>query len=199
MLELRLNANERCIHYFFETDSNSSSSLNGLYRALIKQLITQFDCSTLTLPKNCSTAVKSVFKLHGIPPDTEDLLGLLKLLIDSFPPSLYLIDGFDDLDELQIQDMFSALRGIFSDQNLHHSKLVLVSREILGRGIDVEHQTTGLLQVHTIRLTLSLLRRDIGTFVEAQVNEQQLRRKITENESLIKDIKKSLKANSEKM
>lgn len=159
----------------------------------------QYDSSIVGMPIDCSIAIKSVFGSSGVPPATEDLVDLLKLLIDAYPPSLYLIDGFDDLNELQIQDMFGALRRIFAANTQHGSKLVLISREILGRGINVEDQLTGLSQIYSVRLELFHLQADIDKFVEAQVKEQQLRRVITKDESLIKDIKKSLKANSDKM
>lgn len=194
MQELFFDTPRFCIHYFFETGTSSSSALDELMRAIIKQMILS------GIPLNrFSTAINEAFKPERLPPPTEELVDLVKLLIDHFPPSVYIIDGFDGLDELQLQDMFSALRRVFDDNNSHGSKLVLVSREVLGRGIDVNHQLTGLSQVYTIRLTLAHLSNDIARFVEAQVNEQQIRRIITRNEKLLKDIKKKLKANSEKM
>lgn len=199
MQELRLNAHRTCVHYFFETGRNSPSALNELLRALIKQLVATDDDTMLPLPSGQFTALRDVIRINGLPPSIEELTTLLKVLIDSRPPTLYLIDGFDDLDESQLLDMFGVLRRIFADQNPHGSKLALFSRETLGRGIDIERQLVKISQVQSLRLSVADLSKDIAKFVEAQVNEQQLRRAITQNEALVEDVKKNLISHSERM
>lgn len=153
----------------------------------------------LTPPPRISKALDDSLRLNIIPPSTEELIRLLKTLVDFSPPMLYLIDGFDDLDESRLLDMFGVLRLIFADGNPHGSKLALFSRETLGRGIDIQRQLNGITQMHPIRLTLAQLSKDIVQYVEAQVNEQQIRRIITADETLIEDVKRKLITHSEKM
>lgn len=198
MLELRLNAHRSCIHYFIEAGTNSRSALDDLLRAMIKQLVVSHDQTILAFPPEILKALR-IFKVSGFPPPTDDLVRLLKMLVDYSPPSMYLIDGLDDLDETQLLDMFDMLRRIFAEHNSHGSKLALFSRETLGRGIDIERQLTGLSQVHVLRLTLAHLSKDIARFVEAEVNRQQIRRLITTNEALVNEVKKKLIAHSGKM
>lgn len=199
MQELRLNAHRICVHYFFETGYKSKSALDDLLRALIRQLVSSHDDTMLLLPSGQSTALRNVFRPSRLPPSNEEISTLLKELIDSYPPTLYLIDGFVDLDDSQLLDMFSILRRIFGDQNRHGSKLALFSREILGRGINIRRQLNGISQVHSVRLEMADPSEDIAQFVEAQMNEHQTRRIITENENLITEVKRTLISHTKKM
>lgn len=170
-----------------------------MLRALIKQLLLSSQRASIALPSRVPRALHDMFEARKVLPTTNELTNLLKEMVDVFPRTLYLIDGFDDLDELQIQDFFAILRRLFIAGSPHGSKLALFSRESLGRGLDISEQLAPLPAKKGIRLSLEHLSPDIDKFVDVQVDAQHLRRRITSNEDLVMEIKQKLKENSDKM
>lgn len=199
MREIDLGPTDACIHYFFETGHTTTRSLEDMLRAMIKQLLLSSQRASIALSSKVHQALHDMFDARKVLPTTDELTALLKEMIDVFPRTLYLIDGFDDLDEPQIQDLFAILRKIFVPGNPHGSKLALFARESLGRGLGIDKQLAPIPATEGIRLNLKHLSLDIAKFVDVQVDDQQLRRRITNNESLVLEIKEKLKENSEKM
>jgi len=197
--ELRSRSIRICVHYFFDSGKAGPKSLDNLLRALIKQLILSRDKALQPIESETQAEIRTMFQVQAIPPSTDMLKFILHKLMDETPGVFYLVDGFDDMAEPQIQSFFVLLRTIFRNGNSHGSKLAIFSRETLGRGIDVQKQLSVLEKVSQIRLSLQLLSGDISRFVEALVDEQQLMRKITDDESLLAEIKSKLKANGDKM
>jgi len=199
MREIDLGPTDACIHFFFETGHTTARSLDDMLRAMIKQLLLSSQKASIALSSQVHQALHDMFDARKVLPTTDELTTLLKEMVDIFPRTLYLIDGFDDLNESQIQDLFAVLRRIFATGNPHGSKLALFSRESLGRGLDIGEQLAPVPAKEGIRLNLKHLTSDIAKFVDEQVHAQQLRRRITNNESLILEIKEKLKENSDKM
>ena len=199
MREIDLGPTDDCIHYFFETGHSTARSLDDMLCAMIKQMLLSCQRQSVALPSKVSQALRDIFEARKVLLTTDGLTTLFKAMVDVFPRTVYLIDGFDDLEERQIQDLFAVLRKVFVSGNPHGSKLALFSRESLGRGIDIGEQLAPLPTKEGIRLSLKHLSPDIAKFVDAEVDAQQLRRRITRNENLVMEIKEKLKGNSDKM
>lgn len=196
--QLNLPPGYGCVHYFFDTGFASASSLDDLLRAFLKQLLSMRTI-TNALPHQLDQEIQDAFRKQVLPLSTSQLVLVLRKVIDLSPQMLYLIDGFDDMEESQIQGLFAFLRTTFACDNPHYSKLALFSREVLGRGIEASKSLRTIENMFEIRFSLSHLSDDIAKFVEAQVEEQQLSRTITEDATLIADIKQKLKENGDKM
>lgn len=197
--ELQLDSTRTCFHYFFDANKTSPDPLSAMLRALIKQVLELLTKQVNTLPKEIETELFDMFNGTRAPPSIDNLASLLLKLINKVPRALYLMDGFDHLNEVQIQKFFSVLRTVFGELNSHGSKIALFSRETLGKGIDIEKQLSTLTRIHILRLTLDHLSADIERYVEAQVNEQELKRTLSTNTALVSEIKAKLKAHSDKM
>ncbi|KAK5952743.1 hypothetical protein OHC33_006336 [Knufia fluminis] len=197
--ELRSAKLQACIHYFVDSGKTGPKSLDSMLRGIIKQLILCHDEAMSPMSPALQAEVRATFQSNSLPPTVDGLKTLVQKMADETPGVLYLIDGFDEMAEQQIQQLFVALRNIFRDSASHGSKLIIFSRETLGKGISVRKQLSVLAQVFYIRLSLKQLSGDISRFVEALVDEKQLMRNITEDENLLLDIKSKLKAHGDKM
>lgn len=197
--ELNLSGNRICFHYFFDVQKKSTSPLSDMLRAFIKQIYMSCKRGFSVLPAELETALYDTFKPRTQLPSIDDLTFHLNKLLSTTPKALYLIDGYDDLDEIQMQKFFIVLRATFSKHNSHGSKLALFSRETLGKGIDIDKQLSVLPAVNILRLRLEHLRSDISKYVEAQVTDQELKKTISMNKNLVEEIKIKLKEHSDKM
>lgn len=167
-------------------------------RAMIKQLLSA-NFATVCFSSSLQNEIYDIFAQKGHRPSTDQLATVLQQLIDLAPQSVYLIDGFDDMDEYLIQKLFGILRMFFRPQNPHGSKLALFAREVLGRGIEISNALQTIPHVFRIRLDLKQLAGDIAAFVDAEVDRYRMDKTITTNDDLIREIKQKLKDNGEKM
>ncbi len=117
--EIDLGPTNACIHFFFETGYTTAMSLDDILRAMIKQLLLSSKRASTALFSQVDQALHDMFEARKVLPTTNELTTLLKEMVDIFPRTLYLIDGFDDLNESQIQDLFTVLCRIFATGNPH--------------------------------------------------------------------------------
>lgn len=187
-----------CIHYFFDESLGSEISLNACLRALLKQLVSP-DSAESRLPVSLYDELKRAFSDISQPPTNEKLTSLLGNALRESQNTIVVIDGFDCLEEAQILDFFAMVRELLRTCSSCQCKLALFCRNHLGRGIYANLQLQSLRCVHGIHIRLHHVEQDIRKFVEQSVANNQLRRQITHDESLIDEIKTTLISHSGKM
>lgn len=131
-----------------------------------------------------------------IPAASGDLKAIFRELVRLVSRTYYVIDGLDYLNDEDIIKALSLLRELLETCEQHHSKVILFSRRVLGRGINVEKQLPGIL---TLELELKFLEHDITVFVNTEIDERLRDREITTNVEVIAELRRVLKVHADKM
>lgn len=126
-----------------------------------------------------------------------NLIAIIQHFLRLQPLCFVIVDGIDSLLESEIQIFLRFLRHTWEPQASHgpQSKLMLSCRETLGRRIRLDSVPSSTF----VRIRLKHLEQDIHHYVNSEVDTRQAESPITEDSTLVDEIKSVLKSNSEKM
>ncbi|KAF2708019.1 hypothetical protein K504DRAFT_503207 [Pleomassaria siparia CBS 279.74] len=185
------------LHYFVDPRYLRELSAAALLRGLIRQIATHLQVShglseelrtTLEVLFGSNTESHNCPKLHHV---------LRKLLIDS-KNSILIIDGLHELPEKGVSELLNIFRHLSSHIAAGSTiKFAIFSREQIGRNVIIQTALHNTIHLH---LTLELLEADIAFFINERIwQKTTYERQITEDETLIKDVRSILRKNGKKM
>lgn len=173
-----------------------TTSLQDVLNALIKQSLLKLKDSRTGLSPALLTQIQDVATGPVNIASLSKVISLFEAIIAIMPHALFLVDGFDELSEEQLQNFLSVFRNLTGLLHSVGSKVAFFGREVLGRGINLQAQ---LPESCNINLRYVNIAQDVERFVDVQMERFQARRTITQNVRLLQQINTELKARGREM
>jgi hypothetical protein len=197
LIRLGPSQNRTVVHYYCDALSTAKPTTDHILRAFIKQLWIHLAHLRKPIPPDVRPTIKTLFGDRVmVPVAPDDLKAIFQNLVRLASRTYYVIDGLDYLGDEDIIEVLSLLRELLGTCEQHHSKVILFSRRVLGRGINVEKHLPGTL---TLELEPKFLEHDIAVFVDTEIDQRLRNREITTNSEVIDRLRKVLKAHADKM
>lgn len=181
---------------FFYCDE-CHEALDGSYilSSFIKQL-----CGHLLTSRHCPEEVlieiRKFFGPKQIQPDFEDLKDIFIQLFPYVSDTIYIIDGFDVLDQKHSNSLLGLIRSLFcSSSSSKGSRILLFSRDQVPGYINVATFMPGIRHISTSANVMQ----DIKAYIETSIADKTMYRKLTDNTVLVEDIKRTLLCDSSGM
>jgi hypothetical protein len=134
-------------------------------------------------------AVKNFFGHNRTEPDFDDLKDIFIRLFYYVPNTIYILDGFDALDQEHSKSILICFRSLFSSsKSPQGSQLLLLSREQIPGYVDIATFIPEIRQISTS----PGVRQDIETYIEMSIIDKTMYRKLTEDALLLQEIKQKL-------
>lgn len=187
---------ELVVSYYFEAGTEHKTSLQDVLKAMIRQCLSSLRNSGVIMSTALLDQIQNVAKNVQNTSSLPRIMRLFESVIIAMPNTVFVIDGFDDLAEDQLQTFLSVLRNLTDTMRACGSKIALFGRKVLGRGIGIQAQLPG---ARSIDLKFVDIEHDINTFVDVQIERFQAVRNITQNAKLLQDIKTILKLRGREM
>ena len=127
-----------------------------------------------------------------------DAYDILRQLQDALEEFWVILDGLHEMPEQEISLLLDVLHRLRSSTRPgERMRLAIFSREEVGRNVGLRNSFADTIH---LRLSLSLLEKDISLFVDTRIetNNTSLRR-LTNNQALLQDLSTKLKDNGKKM
>lgn len=197
LIRLGPSQSRTVVHYYCDALSTAKPSIDHILRAFIKQLWLHLANLRKPIPPGIRQTIKTLFGERVIAtPAFEELKAIFHKLVRLTSRTYYVIDGLDYLGDEDIIKTLSLLRELLETCEKHHSKILLFSRRVLGRRINVEKHLPGIL---TLEVELKFLEHDISVFVDSEIDQTLRDREITTSIKVIAELRTVLKAHADKM
>ena len=190
----KTNPTESTANYFFDHEALHPFSTHDVLRALIKQCFSTSEPLTAATVSWARELRHSLLKTNSVVA-LQELTSILSRLLSETTKKVFVIDGYDGLNEEELRVFFELFRKLDPVLKRNGCQVAFFGREILGKGIDIRKQ----LSACQIDIGLSDLKADIEAFVDYQVESFHRERTLTENHHLIDEIKAALKTKSGNM
>ncbi|KAL3481008.1 hypothetical protein BJX99DRAFT_194840 [Aspergillus californicus] len=196
LLNLTYEHGAPVIHYYCDASLAASVSAADILRSIIKQILLYRRRLHLYVAEEFLESIEAVFVSPEYSPQENRVRELFGQALRMNTGAYLVVDGVDVLEEEEAHSFFRMLRESSQNGFLNGVKLLIFTREILGRGIDLAKQIRNTRVLH---LTICELRGDIRLYVHHEVDRKQEEYSITEDRDLLEEIKRVLIARGEKM
>jgi hypothetical protein len=182
--------------FYCENEHYGSLQASYILSSFIKQLCEFLRYSSRPFPEDIIRKVRRFFGHDRTAPDFEDLKDIFILLFYYVPNTIYVLDGFDALNQEHIKGLLTFIRPLFCDPKPPQgSRILLLSREQIPGYINITTFMPGTCQIST---SVNVMR-DIQIYIETSVDDKTMCRKLTDDRSLLDDIKRVLLTESSGM
>lgn len=195
----RVDTGSPIITYYVDASRVQQATTVEILQALIKQLVMHHRDLNSRVPRELRSMFENVFAPFPTKRHVANLMELLQRFLHVTPRCFLVVDGIDVLPESEISTFVESLRKIWSRKSSIgigiDSRLMLFCREILGRQNPLQKIPSSVL----LSIRLRDIRPDIHLYVDHEVDKRQCETPVTQDQTLINEIKDVLKSKSEKM
>lgn len=172
------------VFFYCENEHYGSLQASYILSSFIKQLCEFLRYTSRTFPEDVIRQIKRFFGHDRRVPDFEDLKDIFTRLFYYVPNTIYVLDGLDALNQEHIKGLLTFIRPLFRDpKSPQGSRILLLSREQIPGYINIATFMPGTCQIST----------------ETSVDDKAMCRKLTDDRSLLDDIKRVLLTESSGM
>ena len=164
----------------------------------MRQLLKHIRGADKGLNVGLEQSLSHAFSHKSLPPQVPQLMQVLVKLLVAVGSCYIVLDGLDAMSEPEILQCTRLLREVLETclaQRGLRMKILLFGRETLGRGIRLDELPTTTIKTIGIEQVLG----DVRKYVDHEINLRQRDRAITQDHSLLAEVKKTLVAHAEKM
>ncbi|PGH01143.1 hypothetical protein AJ79_08014 [Helicocarpus griseus UAMH5409] len=185
------------VFYYVENEETSTLSVPFILRSFIKQICEFFRLTSAPFADN--SILSDIHKFFGekrTVPDIEDLEYVFVRLYRCVPDTIYVIDGFDALNQENCRILLRLIKQLFSDvSDRRGSKCMLLSREQIPGFTNVATLIPGIRQISTS----SNIMQDIQLYIKTTIDDKTMFRELTNDYNLVDEIKQVLAKESSEM
>ncbi|KAK2793669.1 hypothetical protein FQN51_001181 [Onygenales sp. PD_10] len=174
-------------HFFYRHSNSSQPKADDLVRSYIKQIIGYLgnEC-----PEEIRNHVKRFYGPKHYRPNFEEITSKIFIpLTKRLPDITYAVDGLDECKPMEVQKVLKTFRQVIA---LKGSRVFISGRDCL----DVEHSIPGSIRISIADEDNS---EDINNFINWKIEEKMLERQLTEDESVLQEIKNELNKRADRM
>ncbi|KAE8384965.1 hypothetical protein BDV23DRAFT_176621 [Aspergillus alliaceus] len=183
---------------FFYCENECHGTLDGSYilSSFIKQLCEVLRLISRSYPEDVIIELRKFFGHEQTQPDFEDLKDVFMRLFHYVPGTIYIIDGFDALDHKHGKSLLRLFQSLFcSVKPRQESRILLLSRDQVPGYINIATFMHGISQISTSANVMP----DIETYIETSVTDKTMCRKLTDDTTLVEEMKRTLLTESSGM
>ncbi|RHZ62633.1 hypothetical protein CDV55_106452 [Aspergillus turcosus] len=176
---------------FFYCESDRPDELNGTYilSSLIRQLCEYLRAKNKSYPNIVADTLNRFFGKKRVVPDFDDLKDVFIQLFYHIPDTVYILDGLDALNLDQSKDLFELFRFLFcGSRSPPESRILVFSREQLPGFTGIPLFMAG---IHRISTTSNVMP-DLQTYIDTSVTDKLMSRTLTDNLTLLDEVKQTL-------
>ena len=177
-------------HFFYSHSSKSRLEAVHLFRSYIKQILGYLDMTAKKAPPRIISYVKRFYGPKRHYPKFEEVIDeifvpLCKLL----PSTTYVVDGLDECELKETQKILKTFQKMVSQ---HGARIFISGREALDVTNSISNSTAIVISDEDNR-------EDICRFIEWRIEEKMRERQLTEDESVLQEIKRELTDKADRM
>ncbi|KAK2791301.1 hypothetical protein FQN52_004978 [Onygenales sp. PD_12] len=174
-------------HFFYRHSNSSQPKADDLVRSYIKQIIGYLGNGC---PEEIRNHVKRFYGPKHYRPNFEEITSKIFIpLTKRLPDITYAVDGLDECEPMEVQKVLKTFRQVIA---LKGPRVFISGRDCL----DVEHSIPGSIR---IRIADGDNSEDINNFINWKIEEKMLERQLTEDESVLQEIKNELNKRADRM
>jgi hypothetical protein len=184
------------VFFYCDHEYNDDLDASLIVSSFIKQICEFLYQQLRHYPEDIATKLRKAFGPKQIRPDFDDLQRVFILLYRIVPDTIYIIDGIDALQIRHIRCFLEFINRVFcSPGEPQRSRILLLSRDQVPGQINISTFIPGICQISISRNA----EQDIKNYIEASIDEKMMLKKLTDNISLLNEIKKTLLSESSHM
>lgn len=169
---------------------------SAILSSFIKQYCEFLSRTSRPYPEDVAREIKKFFGHKRVQPDLEDLKDIFTRFFHYVSDTIYVVDGVDALDRDHARSLLELFRSLFHDSGPQRgSRILLLSRDQVPGYINITIFMPGIRQISTSANVIQ----DIRTYIESSITDKTMRRKLTDDPLLIKEIQLRLLAESSGM
>ncbi|KAM0249501.1 hypothetical protein ACHAQJ_009049 [Trichoderma viride] len=183
---------------YFYCDHEYYGKLDASYivSSFIKQICQFLYQTSRPYPEDVVQDLRKFFGPRRTQPDFDDLQNIFSRLFYAVPNTIYIIDGIDALHEDHAIQLLKVIQRLFCNPNLSKSsRILLLSRDQVPGYINIDTFIDG---IRRISISANVMQ-DIKNYIETSVSEKMMYRRLTDDNSLLKEIKETLLTESSNM
>ncbi|PON28229.1 hypothetical protein TGAM01_v202723 [Trichoderma gamsii] len=183
---------------FFYCDYGYSGELDASYivSSFIKQICEFLYQQFGYYPENVASDLRKFFGPKRIQPDFDDLQVVFSRLCRSVPDTIYIIDGVDALQEAHAIRFLKFIQRLFCSSDASQGpRILLLSRDQVPGYINIGTFIHGIYQISIS----TNAEQDIKHYIETSIDEKMKYRTLTNDVSLLNEIKNTLLTESSQM
>ncbi|KAK2807307.1 hypothetical protein FQN50_005461 [Emmonsiellopsis sp. PD_5] len=174
-------------HFFYRHSNSCQPKADDLVRSYIKQIIGFLgnEC-----PEETRNYVKRFYGPKHYRPNFEEITSKIFIpLTKRLPDIIYAVDGLDECEPMEVQKVLKVFRQVIA---LKGPSVFISGRDSL----DVKHSIPGSILIH---IADGDNKEDINNFINWKIEEKMLERQLTEDESVLQEIKNELNKGADRM
>jgi hypothetical protein len=177
-------------HFFYSHSNKFRLKAAHLFRSYIKQILGYLDMIKKPFPLRITSYVKRFYGPKRHYPKFEEIIDEIFIpLSELLPSTIYVADGLDECEPKEVRKVLKTFQKMMSQ---HGPRVFISGREAL----DVTNSIPGSVAVV---ISDENNREDICKFIEWRIEEKMRERQLTENKSLLQDIKSKLNEKADRM
>lgn len=182
--------------FFYCGEANGENQAMAVMSSLVKQICDYLLSTSSPIPQRIEREMKKYFGPKRMKPDFEDIENIFSWLFPHVPNTIYVLDGLDLAESGQARSILKCFRSLFCDDNSSHgSQILLVSREQMPGFISISTFFPGIQIISTSANVFG----DIELYIEEGMNDKMMMRRLTDDMSLLSEMKLTLMTESSGM
>jgi hypothetical protein len=169
---------------------------SSILSSFIKQLCELLHRTSSPYPEGVAREIRKSFGHNRVKSDFDDLKNIFTRLFHNFSDTIYVLDGVDALVREHARSLLGVFRTLFVDSKAQQgSRILLLSRDQVPGYININTFMPGIRQISTS----ANIMQDIETYIKASITDKIMCRKLTDDPSLLNEIRQRLLAESSGM
>lgn len=177
------------VFFYCDYEYNDKLDASFIVSSFVKQICEFLYHRFKRYPQDIASDLRKFFGPERTLPDFDDLENIFSRLCHAVPGTIYIIDGIDALQETHAIRFLKLMQRLFCCTNaFQKSRILLLSRDQVPGYINI---ATFIHGIHQISISTNA-EQDIKRYIEKSIDEKMMYRKLTDDVSLLKDIKEIL-------
>lgn len=169
---------------------------SSILSSFIKQLCEILQRMSRPYPEDVAREIRMFFGHNRVKADLDDLKDTFTCFFPHVSDTIYVVDGIDALDRDHAKFLLEIFRSLFVNSGAQQgSRILLLSRDQVPGYININTFMPGIRQISTATNVME----DIETYIDSSITDKTMCRKITDDSSLLEEIRQRLLAESSGM
>ncbi|OOQ87883.1 hypothetical protein PEBR_15031 [Penicillium brasilianum] len=184
------------VFFYCMNEQPTALDASSILSSFIRQLCENLQRMSRPIPEDVAREIRKFFGHNKVVADLDDLRDIFTRCFPHVSDTIYVVDGIDALDREHAKLLLEIFRSLFVDPRAHQgSRILLLSRDQVPGYINIDTFMPGIRQISTATNVME----DIKTYIDSSITDKTMCRKITDDSSLLKEIRQRLLAESSGM
>lgn len=184
------------VFFYCMNEHPAALDASSILSSFIKQLCELLQRASRPYPEDVASEIRKFFGRNRVKADLDDLKDIFTRFFPHVPDTVYVVDGIDALDREHAKSLLEFFRSLLVDPRTQQgSRILLLSRDQVPGYININTFMPGIRQISTS----GNIMQDIQSYIESSITDKTMYRKLTDDPSLLEEIRQRLLAESSGM